>query len=1387
MSGGTPGSSSCGGGGGKQLSGEWSQSLQECAASNESASGGLSFLSSLTSGGHRWSASSHNRPTFCNVCREKFTGVPWHGMACEICKMKVHKRCAESVRESCKWTMAESIPATMQYINPENSIGPHQWLQGNLPMGSRCVVCEKACGSVLKLQDLRCLWCAQCVHDSCESSLPRYCLLGTSALSVLPPVALERVDKDGRAKIRDDAVGGDYGGGSPLLVIVNSKSGDNQGTRLIRKLRRLLNPIQVFDLIACGPEFPLTFFSHFDTFRVLVCGGDGTVGWVLTAIDKLAMHNKVQLGVLPLGTGNDLARVMGWGHAFYNDARLPNMIRMYERAHTRMLDRWSIMAIEGIDPTYGKMHDQIAAKVTAFMHAEAPHDVFSAIKDLGVCVHELIQTMQSTYDQVETWERQFGRNTDDPLTDKFRSLMTRLNPLVKELNEVSTMEESGVESADSAATEEERARRERLVLRANSFKKTIMDVLEFTEKTVDRHNREARHGSAAAAKRDRFRKKRSKTTPSALKVSGSNVSSSSAYSPPASPSCVISPSRARVSLGADGNNPLLVERDLRTQRPIDEQDDVEEEGATEEDEAGPSYFVHPPTPCSSRLDSYASTEKGGGGDYQIGGVGGQQGERREGDDRMRQSTSDTGIYSKKKKEEVEEDEEGDGHSTSSTPEEEEETDAAAHPTRATHAAPASEQLMLSPSGSVGGGGAVRRKGRPMTHSGVPLPFGSSLSTGSSSFTGGVCGSGRFIPSMERPRQSTFMDRLPALKKGILSSGLTGGTLIAEMLMLSANVLKTPTALCGDVTHESLPDYKELKVMNNYFGIGLDAKIALDFHNKRESTDKQRSRSKLFMWYGILGGRELIHQTYRNLDQRIRLECDGLPIDLPSLQGIVILNIPSYSGGANFWGEGREDAFTIQSYDDKVLEVVALFGVVHVASGRIPNVVRLQNHRIAQCRHVKITIHGEEPIPVQVDGEPWMQPPGVLQFVHKNRAQMLVKNAQSFDASLRTWEEHKSVTAPSTPTALNTTLPQDGDRVPFSRRAAAFVSTIESEMAHLGLTAKFLDTLEHTATVVRRAEHADDDANVSALSGAGGVVGSPEGAIELDRLSLREEVIGAVELITEQLESHLGLPTTAATGTVRGQRSRAPSGSAAGASAAAAAATCSPSAPLAPATVAAAADSSNSGVVSQSSSSSQFHFEGETTNWRFVINTVRQALQREEVEIREGRAIQRGEKRESGPVGRLRSFTNWLKGKFRRRAHPYRNAANWSVDEVASFLGTIGLQTYAEQFKANDITGRELIHLERGDIQELGVVKLGHAKRLQNAIADICEHATDMRKYVRGGEAAGMCDARGASVSASGADGRAGRGRYDRKYLTPAGIEAEDESCEYGEQPSNSSI
>ena len=42
--------------------------------------------------------------------------------------------------------------------------------------------------------------------------------------------------------------------GSPLIVFVNSKSGDGHGERFLRRFKQILNPAQVFDLSAGGPN-----------------------------------------------------------------------------------------------------------------------------------------------------------------------------------------------------------------------------------------------------------------------------------------------------------------------------------------------------------------------------------------------------------------------------------------------------------------------------------------------------------------------------------------------------------------------------------------------------------------------------------------------------------------------------------------------------------------------------------------------------------------------------------------------------------------------------------------------------------------------------------------------------------------------------------------------------------------------------------------------------------------------------------------------------------------------------------------------------------------------------------------------------------------------------
>ncbi|XP_077215023.1 diacylglycerol kinase 1-like isoform X2 [Tasmannia lanceolata] len=132
----------------------------------------------------------------------------------------------------------------------------------------------------------------------------------------------------------------------PLLVFINKKSGAQRGDSLRHRLNILLNPVQVFELSSThGPETGLFLFRTVPNFRILVCGGDGTVGWVLDAIDKLNFESPPPVAILPAGTGNDLARVLSWGGglgAVERQGGLCTILHDIEHAAVTILDRWKI-------------------------------------------------------------------------------------------------------------------------------------------------------------------------------------------------------------------------------------------------------------------------------------------------------------------------------------------------------------------------------------------------------------------------------------------------------------------------------------------------------------------------------------------------------------------------------------------------------------------------------------------------------------------------------------------------------------------------------------------------------------------------------------------------------------------------------------------------------------------------------------------------------------------------------------------------------------------------------------------------------------------------------------------------------------------------------------
>ncbi|RWS26051.1 eye-specific diacylglycerol kinase-like protein, partial [Leptotrombidium deliense] len=166
----------------------------------------------------------------------------------------------------------------------------------------------------------------------------------------------------------------------PLLVFINPKSGGNQGSKLMQKFQWLLNPRQVFDLTQGGPKPGLELYKKVPNLRILACGGDGTAGWILSMLDDIGIYPNPPLAVLPLGTGNDLARALGWGGG-YTDEPVSKILLNIQDGEVVQLDRWDLKVTRNNDAPVCDPSEAEGAK------EDLPLNVVNNYFSIGVDAH----------------------------------------------------------------------------------------------------------------------------------------------------------------------------------------------------------------------------------------------------------------------------------------------------------------------------------------------------------------------------------------------------------------------------------------------------------------------------------------------------------------------------------------------------------------------------------------------------------------------------------------------------------------------------------------------------------------------------------------------------------------------------------------------------------------------------------------------------------------------------------------------------------------------------------------------------------------------------------------------------------------------------------------
>lgn len=132
-----------------------------------------------------------------------------------------------------------------------------------------------------------------------------------------------------------------------FVFLINPISGGGQGKVIHQFLPEIMSSMKFAD-----GEWKAEFTRHEDmdeqildalrnTETLIAVGGDGTVSAVLSSMLKDDFASRVKIGLIPLGTGNDLARVLRLYKPFV-DRGLLFLVRRLLRAKAKPFDIWKV-------------------------------------------------------------------------------------------------------------------------------------------------------------------------------------------------------------------------------------------------------------------------------------------------------------------------------------------------------------------------------------------------------------------------------------------------------------------------------------------------------------------------------------------------------------------------------------------------------------------------------------------------------------------------------------------------------------------------------------------------------------------------------------------------------------------------------------------------------------------------------------------------------------------------------------------------------------------------------------------------------------------------------------------------------------------------------------